>query len=228
MGRSSPSSYTTGGGTMNPQKVALSLFWRTLFLLLLLLAACVAAWVQTLRTLEAEPQNVRQNARHLASLVRLSSESLHLADRAARPTLVKALGSREGMVLKSRTVADVWTTPHAGDYAGEMATELRSLLGRELLVASSVNGMPGLWLGFVVDREAWWLQAPAQLVQQPMPEVGLAWLAAAVFITFAGAMLIAQRINRPLRDLSFAASRITVASTNHGWTRPPSPARSAR
>ena len=150
---------------MNPQKVALSLFWRTLFLLLLLLASCVAAWVQTLRTLEAEPQNVRQSARHLASLVRLSSESLHLADRAARPTLVKALGAREGMVLQSRAVADVWTTPPAADHAGELAAELRSLLGRELLVASSVNGTPGLWLGFVVDREAWWLQAPAQLAR---------------------------------------------------------------
>ena len=207
MGRQQPP-YAVGADTLNPHKVALSLFWRTLFLLLLLLASCVAAWVQTLRTLETEPQNVRQNARHLASLVRLSSESLRLADRVARPTLVKALGAREGMVLQSRAVADVWTTPPAGDYASELATELRSLLGRELLVASSVNGTPGLWVGFVVDREAWWLQAPAQLVHQPMPEVGLAWLAAAVFITFAGAMLIAQRVNRPLRDLSFAASRI--------------------
>ena len=207
-GRSTHPPYAVGSGAVSPQKVALSLFWRTLFLLLLLLAACAAAWVQTLRTLDAEPLNVRQNARHLASLVRLSSESLRLADRGARPALVKALGAREGMLLQPRAVADVWTTPPADDYVGEMATELRVLLGRELLVASSVNGTPGLWLGFVVDRDAWWLQAPAPLARQAMPEVGLAWLAAAVFITLAGAVLIAQRINRPLRDLSFAASRI--------------------
>ena len=207
-GRGAHSPHAVGSGALSPQKVALSLFWRTLFLLLVLLAACAAAWVQTLRTLDAEPLIVRQNARHLASLMRLSSESLRLAERGARPALVKALGAREGMLLRPRAVADVWTTPPADDYVGEMATELRVLLGRELLVASSVNGTPGLWLSFVVDRDAWWLQAPAPLAYQAMPEVGLAWLAAAVFITLAGAVLIAQRINRPLRDLSFAASRL--------------------
>lgn len=208
LGRSAGVPPPAGSRALNPQKVALSLFWRTLLLLLLLLAACAAAWVQTVRALDAEPLNVRQNARHLASLVRLSGESLRQADRGERPALVKALGAREGMVLQSRAVADVWTTPATHDYNGEMAAELRGLLGRELLVASSVNGTPGLWLGFVVDREAWWLQAPASLLRKPLPDHGLAWLAAAVFITLAGAVLIAQRINRPLRDLSFAASKI--------------------
>jgi two-component system osmolarity sensor histidine kinase EnvZ len=193
---------------LTPNKVALSLFWRTFFLLLLLLAGCVLAWVQTLRALDEAPHDARRTAQHLASLVRLSGESLRQGERANRAALSRALGAREGLVLQARTVADVWTTPAADDAYGPLAGELRNLLGRELLVASSVNGMPGLWLGFVVDREAWWLQAPAALLKRPMPDNGLLWLAGAVLITLLGAVLIAQHINRPLRDLSFAASRI--------------------
>ena len=188
--------------------MALSLFWRTFFLLLLLLAGGVLAWVQTLRTLDDEPRGAVQSAQHLASLVRLSGEALRLSDRGNRAPLIKALATREALLLQPRAVADVWTTPASDDYQGHLATELRSLLGRELLVASSVNGVPGLWVGFVVDREAWWLQAPPALLQRPMPDHGLLWLAAAVATTLIGAVLIAQRINRPLRDLSFAASRI--------------------
>ena len=197
-----------GAVTLASKKVAFSLFWRTFFLLLLLLAGCVAAWVQTLHTLDSEPRDARQAARHLASLVRLSSESLRLTERAARPALVKALAAREGMLLQSRAVADVWTTPGPDEPAGALAAELRSQLGSELLVTTSVNGVAGLWVGFVADRDAWWLQAPPALMPQPVSPYGLVWLAVAVFVTLAGAVLIAQRINRPLRDLSFAASRI--------------------
>ena len=48
--------------------LALSLFWRTFFLLALLLASGVFAWVQTLRALEFEPRAV-QAAQQTASLV---------------------------------------------------------------------------------------------------------------------------------------------------------------
>ncbi|MBL8350986.1 MAG: HAMP domain-containing protein [Burkholderiaceae bacterium] len=193
---------------MTAKKVALSLFWRTFFLLLVLLAACVATWVQTLHALDAMAVDARRDASHLASLVRLSSEALRQVERGTRPALAKALAAREGMLLQSRAVADVWTTPLADERPGELAAELQGLLGRELVVATSVNGQGGLWLGFTVDREAWWLRAPASLSRSPTTDLGLAWLGAAIAVSLAGAVLIAQRINRPLRDLSFAASRI--------------------
>ena len=188
--------------------MAISLFWRTFFLLLMLLAACIAAWVQTLSALDASRLEAQQDARHLASLVRLSGESLRQTDRTQRAALAKALSAREGMLLQPRTVADVWISPAPTAPGGEVVAELYRQLGRELVVASSVNGRPGFWLGFTIDREAWWLQAPALLVPRPMPDHALAWLAAAIVVTLAGAGLIARRINHPLRDLSFAASRV--------------------
>ena len=193
---------------MTQQKVALSLFWRTFFLLLLLLAAIVAAWAFTLRAVDVPGWLGPRNVPHLTSLLRLSAEALRSSDRANRPALLKNLAAREGLLLQARAVADVWTVPAEGDPLARLGGELRRRLGPELVVASSLNGRARLWFGFVVEREAWWLQVPAGLVPPPPDREGLLWVLGAVLATLAGAVLIAQLINQPLRQLSFAASKI--------------------
>ena len=193
---------------MTQQKVALSLFWRTFFLLLLLLAATVAASAFTWRLVDPEAWLGPRDVPHLTSLVRLSAEALRASDRGNRGPLLKTLATREGLLLKARTVTDVWTVPVEGDPLSQLATELRRRLGPELVVASSLNGAPGLWFGFVVDREAWWLQAPDALVPAARNRQDLLWVLGALLATLAGVVVIAQLINRPLRQLSFAASRI--------------------
>ena len=192
---------------MTQQKVALSLFWRTFFLLLLLLAASLAASALMLRVVDNSGWLGGRSAPHLASLVRVSAEALRSSDRAARPALLRALAAREGMLLQQRNVTDVWTTPADGSLV-KLGADLRRSLGPELVVATSVNGTPGLWLGMLVDREAWWLQAPPTLVPPASDRAGLLWVGAAFLATLLGVVLIAQQINRPLRQLSFAASRI--------------------
>ena len=58
---------------MTQQKVALSLFWRTFFLLLLLLAATVAAWAYTWRMANPAAWLGPRHVPHLTSVVRLLS-----------------------------------------------------------------------------------------------------------------------------------------------------------
>jgi len=140
--------------------------------------------------------------------VRMSSEALRHADREARPALVKALAAREGLGLQPRTVADRWTSPDGDEHTRELVAALRAQLGRELLVATAVNDRPGLWIGLLVDRDAWWLQAPPGLAKAPDEGPWPWWLGGALAITLLGSVLIAHRINQPLRELSFAASRI--------------------
>ncbi len=193
---------------MTQQKVALSLFWRTFFLLLLLLAAIAAAWGLTLRMVDITAWLGPRHAPQLASLQRLSAEALRASERGNRAVLLKNLAAREGLQLQARAVTDVWTVPANDDHLARLAAALRSRLGPELVVASSLNGVPGVWLGFVVEREAWWLRPPAALVPPPPDQQDLAWLGAALLATLAGAALIAQLINQPLRQLSFAASKI--------------------
>ncbi len=193
---------------MTRNKVALSLFWRTFFMLLLLLAGGVFSWVQTLREWGDEPHAATHSARHLASMVNLTSETLRLVDHALRPALIKAMAAREGLQLRPRVAADTWTALNGDRFSRQLLRELRARLGPETVVAASVNGQAGLWLGFVADRDTWWLQAPASVLQPNATDDWIAWLVVSVLITLVGSMLIAQRINRPMRDLSFAANRV--------------------
>ncbi|MDH4393496.1 MAG: ATP-binding protein [Aquabacterium sp.] len=192
---------------MTQQKVALSLFWRTFFLLLLLLAAVVAAGAFTWRAVDPLAWLGPRNVPHLTSVLRISAEALRTGDRSNRAPLQKTLAAREGLVLQARAVTDVWTVPAQGNHLARLGEELRRRLGPELVVASSLNGTPGLWFGFVVDREAWWLQAPAALVPPAPDRQDLLWLLGALLAMLAGVAVIAQLINQPLRRLSFAASR---------------------
>ena len=68
---------------MARQPVELSLFWRTFFLLALLLAGGIFAWVQTLRALEFEPRAV-QAAQQTAESLRQSNLAIEHLNGAAR------------------------------------------------------------------------------------------------------------------------------------------------
>ena len=91
-----------------PRKtVALSLFWRTFFLLALLLVGGVFAWVQTFRALEFEPRAV-QAAQQIASLVNLSRAALQASDDINRVTLIKSMSNQESVRLAPREPGDKW------------------------------------------------------------------------------------------------------------------------
>ena len=69
-------------------------FWRTFFLLALLLIGSILAWLQTLRSLEFEPR-IQQTAQQLASQVNLSRAALVHAGQ-SRPAL--ALPGADGVL----------------------------------------------------------------------------------------------------------------------------------
>lgn len=193
--------------TMHPKQVALSLFWRTFFLLALLLAGGIFAWVQTLRTLESEPRVVLA-AQQIASLVNLSREGMRYADRINRVALVKAMNAREAIRITPREPGDKWEPFEEDRFTRKVGGELRSRLGPDTIVASSVNGVPGLWVGYTIEADPWWLQAEAARIRPLTRSALFVWVAIALVATVIGSVAIARLINRPLRDLSFAASRI--------------------
>src|ERR1043166_9397873 len=97
---------------MAQNHVALSLFWRTFFLLAILLAGGVFAWTQTFRAMEFEPRAV-QAAQQIASLVNLSRAALRSTDGINRVALIKSMQNQESMRLQprepsARTAARGW------------------------------------------------------------------------------------------------------------------------
>ena len=187
--------------------VALSLFWRTFVLIALLLASGVFAWTQTFRALEFEPR-ATQTAQQIASLVRLARAALLSSDGINRVALIKGISNQESLKLAPREPGDKWDSYEVDRVSRTIGHELRSQLGPDTLVASAVNGVPGLWVGFSIEKDPYWLQAEsAQPGPIPWNTLTL-WISFALLATVLGSAAIARLINQPLKELSFAASRI--------------------
>jgi two-component system osmolarity sensor histidine kinase EnvZ len=191
-----------------PQKrVALSLFWRTFFLLALLLASGVFAWVQTFRALEFEPRAV-QAAQQIASLVNLARAALRASDGINRVALIKSVSKLESVQVAPREPKDKWEPYEVDRLSRAIGAELRAQLGGDTLVASKMNGAPGLWVGFSIDRDPYWLQIDPGRVGPMSWRVISLWVGIALLATVLGSAAIARLINQPLKELSFAATRI--------------------
>lgn len=185
----------------------LNLFWRTFFLLSLLLVGSVIAWLQTLRALELEPRAI-QTAQQIATLVNLSRAALVHSDSIARVSLIKTMSDQEGVRIVPREPNDVYE-PFDGDSIGrQISRELASRLGPGTVVSYRVNQSEGLWVGFTIDSDRYWLRTDRTRFGQNNSNTWLIWLVTAAALSLTGAALIARLINRPLKQLSFAASRV--------------------
>jgi two-component system osmolarity sensor histidine kinase EnvZ len=185
----------------------LSLFWRTFFLLAILLLGSILAWLQTLRSLEFEPRAL-QTAQQLASQVNLSRAALIHADGIARISLIKTMKDEEGLRIVPREPTDKFSLLDNDALSRRVAMDMAERLGKGTVVASIVNDQPGLWVSFVIDGDEYWLQTDQNRVSIAGGATWMIWLFVAAALSLAGAALIAGLINRPLKDLSFAASRV--------------------
>ena len=184
-----------------------NLFWRTFFFLTLLLFGSIVAWLHTFRTLESEPRAV-QSASQLASLVSLSRSALRYSDPVARAALIKTLADEEQVRIIQREPGDIFE-PFVSDDSGErVAQELMTRLGPDTVVAGSVNGKTGLWIGFSIGKDAYWLLTDPSRLAPSKSRTWAIWLTTAGALSLAGAAFFAHLINQPLKQLSFAASRM--------------------
>jgi two-component system osmolarity sensor histidine kinase EnvZ len=189
------------------RKPRLSLFWRTFFLLAVLLFASIVAWLQTLRALEFEPR-VMQTARQIGSLVNLSRAALMHSDAITRLAMVKSMANQDDVRILPREPGDEFQAFDADPLGREVSKEVMARLGPGTIVARQVNGQGGLWVGFAMDRDAYWMRLDIAHLSPDSSKSWLVWLVTAALVSLAGAALIAHLINRPLKELSFAASRV--------------------
>jgi len=187
--------------------LGVSLFWRTFALLALLLASGVAAWVGTLRALELEPRAI-QAAQQTASLVNLSRAALRQADGINRLTLIKGLSSQRDVRVQPAEPGDRWEPFETDRFSRLVGDQLKSVLGPGTRVARELNGERGLWVGFSIDGDLYWVQADTGHTAALNMTTWGVWISIALISTLLGSGLIARLINRPLKNLSFAASRI--------------------
>jgi two-component system, OmpR family, osmolarity sensor histidine kinase EnvZ len=173
----------------------------------LLLFGSILAWLQTLRSLEFEPRAL-QTAQQIASLVNLSRAALVHSDSIARVSLIKTMTDQEGVRIIPREPGDTYQALGTDALSQRITGELTSRLGPDTVVAAQVNQTTGLWVGFEIDGDSYWMHTDRERFNQAAGSTWLIWLATALVLSLAGAALIAGLINRPLKNLSFAASRV--------------------
>ncbi len=188
-------------------RVGLNLFWRTFFLLGLLLVGSILAWLQTLRALEFEPRTL-YTAQQIASLVNLSRAALVHADAIARVSLIKTMADQESVRILPREPGDKFELLDQSALGQRLTEELTRRLGTGTIVAGSVNGETGLWVGFTINGDPNWLLMDRSRFSPAGGKTWLIWLITAGALSLAGAAAIARLINQPLKQLSNAANRV--------------------
>lgn len=196
--------------------IGLSLFWRTFFMLALLLLGSSVGWYQMFRTLEYEPR-VIDNARQIASLVNLSRAALIHSDAIARVSLIKTLAEQEKVRILPREPGDKFDLFNQAELERRMSAEIMARLGPGTVVASRVNDEAGLWVGFSIEGDSYWLLTDRSRVGALLGgSAWLLWLATLGAVSLIGAALLARFINQPLRQLSVAAARVREGDYQQG------------
>ena len=176
-------------------------------LLSLLMVCSTLVWLLLFRSQEYEPRVLR-NAHQIATVVNLTRNALIHADAIARVSLLKTLADEEDVRLVIREPGD--RIKPFGDSAleAQLAAILIQRLGAGTVVASGVNDEVGLWVGFRIESDSYWLLMDPERLRPLSNSAWLVWLALAACLSLVGAAAIAARINRPLKQLSMAASRV--------------------
>lgn len=184
-----------------------NLFWRTFCLLALLLVGSILAWLQTLRALDFEPRTLH-TAQQIASLVNLSRAALVHSDAINRVSLIKTMADQEGVRILPREPGDHFELLDNSTLGTRLTEELTRRLGYGTIVARSVNNEPGLWVGFNINGDRNWLLMDRSRFTPASGQTWVIWLITAALLSLIGAAAIARLINRPLKQLSYAANRV--------------------
>ena len=196
-------------------RLGLTLFWRTFILLGLLLLGSTLGSYQLFHRLQYEPR-VIDSARQVASLVNLSRAALVHSDAIARISLMKTLVEQEKVRVLPREPSDSFHPFTATDLERRVSSELIARLGPGTVVASQVNDEPGLWVGFSIEGDSYWLLMDRSRVGVSLGGgTWLLWLGSLAAASLLGAALLARFINRPLKRLATAAAQVRAGNYRH-------------
>ena len=202
-----PASHDSAKPEKLTRRLKLSLFWRTFIWLALLILFSSLAWLQMFRTQEYEPRILR-NAHQIATVVNLTKTALIHSDAIARVSLLKTLADEEDVSIQLREPGDRIQPFGNSGMEGQLVQEMVKRLGPDTLIASRVNDEAGLWVGFKIERDSYWLQMDPERLRPLGGSAWLIWLAVTLAVSMAGAAMVAGLINRPLKRLSLAASQV--------------------
>ncbi len=184
-----------------------SLFWRTLLLVLLLIVASLAAWLQSYRVLERGPR-AQTIAQQVVSVVNITRAALVYADPFVRSDLLAELAANEGVRIYPLEPDDKVVPLADGPLIKLMEQAIVAKLGAGTQLASEVNGIAGLWISLSIADDDYWVYISRDPIARTYGTQWIGWAAVALLLSVIGAILITRLINRPLAQLSRASAEL--------------------
>ncbi|MFZ6766140.1 ATP-binding protein [Undibacterium sp. Di26W] len=183
------------------------LFWRTFFMLALLVTASMTAWMANFRILETTPR-AQQMAAQIVSIVTITRAALTHSAPEKRHQLLSDLANKEGVQIYLLEDNDHVEEPDATSFFQESKAIMLRGLGPDTRFASKLNGVSGFWISFDIDDDHYWLRLEQDRLDPPIGLQLFSWAMATLFLTLLGAAIISKLINDPLSRLSNAARAI--------------------
>jgi two-component system osmolarity sensor histidine kinase EnvZ len=183
------------------------LFWRTFFLLGMLTALSMAAWIGMFSVVQRGPQ-AQQIAAQVISVVTITQAALThtVKDPVQVRELMFDLVSNEGIRIILREDNDKVAPAPDSWLMDDIKTIVKAKLGASTLFASDVNGVTGFWVSFQIDGDDYWLMLDRGRIHGLTGVQWLGWASVVSVLSLLGAAVISSRVNRPLARLA-AASR---------------------
>ncbi|VVE76486.1 ATP-binding protein [Pandoraea sputorum] len=183
------------------------LFWRTFFLIALLIGVSLAAWYQSFRVIEREPRAQRV-AQQLVSIVKLTRTALLYSEPDLRRALLQDLESNEGIRVYPREPADSIEKQPGGVVQDLIARDVQRRLGTDTIIAASVNEIPAMWISFKIDEDDYWVAIEQDRIDTATGLQLFSWGTFALALSLIGAAFITALVNRPFARLAHAARAI--------------------
>lgn len=198
---------------------AISLFWRTFGLLLVLLFTGFALWSQGIAIRQEHPRAVAL-AGQLVTAVNLTRSALVHSKPTDRATLLLELNQDERVGVFVREESDNVVPLVDTRINTWLQTLLRDSLGKDTLIASEVNKQAGLWISFdmggnTLGLNTYWLRVePARMETRAQnPTRWWLWLASALLVALLGAAWMTRRLTQPLSALAARTQALSSGNT---------------
>ena len=183
------------------------LFWRTFFMLALLVTASMIAWLSNFRTLETTPR-AQQMAAQIISIVTITRSALTHSAPEKRHELLADLANKEGVQIYLLEDTDRVEEPEATPFFLESKPLMQRGLGPTTRFASKLNDINGFWISFDIEDDHYWLRLEPDRLSPPIGQQLFSWAVLTLFLTLLGAAIISKLINDPLSRLSNAARAV--------------------
>jgi two-component system, OmpR family, osmolarity sensor histidine kinase EnvZ len=184
-----------------------SLFWRTFLLIVLLILASLIAWAQSFRVLEREPR-ARQIAQQVVSIVNITRAALLYSDATIRRDLLAELADNEGIRIVPLEAGDQTRDYPDAPLVRMIHERVRDALGPQTRIAAEVNGVPGHWVSFSIEEDAYWVFIERDPLLRDSGTLWVRWAIIAALLSLLVAVAITRVVNLPLARLSLAAREL--------------------